>query len=153
VKDLINPRSEYSHVWDYRRLVTNPESWIAERKEELEDDEENASLRSLHPIEVSTDETSDLYKAVDTLQSLLSDHKYEIMETDEIALLDHEHGLVSCDCKMYLHYVWCYHACSMAFDPGIIRGFSLNLNPSPQYDGARRGRPNIARWGGALGHV
>jgi len=60
--------------------VTIFKSWIAERKEELEDDEENEGhvFEELHevlsekfcclrPIEVSTDETSDSYKAVDTL--------------------------------------------------------------------------------------
>jgi len=156
IKKLIHPRSrnEFSFATEYRRMVCDTDNWVKEQEEDEEVNhvfEEFVDYTSIFCLlcPINPNESDDAYAAVDTLRTITDSHGYDIMETDEIAKLEEE-GLVSCDCWKYLHYCWCYHACAKAFKRGIIRAFPTNLDPRPQFQESRRGRPSIARKGGAL---
>lgn len=157
-KQLLKRRStsRLSTLDDYRSLVKDPVDWMKQRKELLDYKphmgfDHIRKLTSifccLRPIDVSSHRN-----AVSTLCEILSSNGYGVIPVESIAAKKSK-GLVSCDCTNYLHYAWCYHACSIAMSRGIITSYPKNMDPRPCFAGKKRGRPAMARKGGALGTV
>jgi hypothetical protein len=143
----------------YKTLVQNPGRWLQDYK----DDPSYADHQGfgilcdwtnrfccMRPIVVSVGSLSTATSlSIATMLGILQGNGYSVIAT--AAVLEKEHGgLVSCDCKTYLHYSWCYHAAAVAFDRGIITEFPRDLNPKPAFVGKKRGRPANARRGGGL---
>jgi hypothetical protein len=161
MRDIIHPpgghTNKFSFLNEYRSMVSNTENWVKEQEDDEEIEhvfEEMVEWQSkfcvLRPI--NPNDSEEAMALVKTWRTILHSHDYEIMETDEIAALGVE-GLVSCDCSTYLHYCWCYHACSTAFHRKIITSYPPNLDPRPQFEGSKKGRPAKAKKGVALGRV
>ena len=161
--ELMNPRTfrhqqgTTSMVDTYRQLVRDPsrtfDCWKAEKIdykphtgfEYLK--EWCSKFCCLRPIDCSAH-----YGAVDSLRTILVNNNYSVIPTDDIAKLKTK-GLVSCDCRKYLHYAWCYHACAVAVSRRIIIAYPKNLDPRQAFGGGnkkKRGRPANARKRGAL---
>ena len=54
-------------------------------------------------------------------------------------------GLVTCHCPVFLSQAWCKHACTFAFDLGIISTYPTTMHPKPSDTNKSKGRKKKAR--------
>lgn len=160
IRQLIAPRRGTARgekpLEVYKSLVRDPSAWLAALKE-AEGYESHTGFKKLQewtttkfccmrPINAGKH-----YNAVWCLRTIILNSGYDVIPMAAIVEKGND-GLVSCDCSTYLHYAWCYHACSIAMHRKIIIKFPPNMDPSSSFAGKGngRGRPSSARRGGAL---
>lgn len=136
-------------VEEYKRVVKDPEKTC----QDMTFDEIVAVFKHFHllrPIVVHA-EDSLAVGSVTQLHRMLESSGVGMMPLDELLDLPVGKGLVTCDCKTYLHYCWCKHSCACAFDRGIVTSYPPLLNPvKVSRQAAAAGRPKHSKRGGAF---
>lgn len=92
----------------------------------------------------------DVAAAVKNLLRMLADAGLEPIEFDDLVKIPENRSLMTCDCPVYMHYGWCHHSCSVAFDRGIISSYPIRMDPTGLMKVKTSGAPRKAKGGEAL---
>lgn len=85
------------------------------------------SFHVMSPVDLTN---PDVVTAVQELLGMLAEHDLRPISFRELIKKPIAKGYFICNCARYLHYGWCVHTCSTAFENGVIRKYPQYLNPT-----------------------
>lgn len=112
-------------------------------------------LGTFHVVRPVSTSNPDIRREIEPYLLLLKENDLDPISYEELCERESDKGLVTCDCRLFLHYGWCVHVAAVLMQRGIVRKYPTYMDPTPLDHHVNKklkrppGRPRNAKGGEA----